>query len=171
MTNSRSEVDLAAAPLLALHLGGDENVASHESQVIIVEIPHLHEDVAAAQAWVHIGNRVFAVVGRRVLHVVDEGLDVVARRSGQGQGLGVKPHVLVGLGDTACVAFPAAVVEQLASGFDLLFVEGHLGAIRGGRHGELISAPLGCHGWGGKANQQRHRQNQQGSHHVASSSA
>ena len=88
-----------------------------------------------------VGNAVLTVIRGGVLHVVHQGVDVVAGWCGQGQGLGIEAHVLVGLGDATGVAGAAAGVEHLAAGVDLLLAEGHLSALRVAWNGEGLGIP------------------------------
>ena len=90
-----------------------------------------------------VSNAVLTVVGGGVFHVIDQGLNVVAGRGGQGQGLRIQPHVVVGLGDATGVAGAAAGVEHLAASIDFAIAEGHLCAGGVCRNRQGLSIPLG----------------------------
>merc|ERR1712190_451642 len=70
----RSIVLLAAAPLLRDRVVLVKDVRAHVDQVLLLHGAHLGPDISALDGGVHLRDLLEAIVGRGVLHVVDEAL-------------------------------------------------------------------------------------------------
>merc|ERR1719343_1331524 len=108
----RSIVLLAAAPLLGDRVILVEDVRAHVDQVLLLHGAHLGPDISALDGGVHLRDLLEAIIGRGVLHVVDEALHRGAVWLRTAELLQREAHVLVRARCAADVAVRTRGIEK-----------------------------------------------------------